>query len=155
MGLDMYLRARRYVSGWTRVHTADEQNEWERLLSLYGMEDFIADGSPHAYVEFTVGYWRKANHIHGWFVNVVQNGEDECRPHYVSRAQLKDLKEACLTVIAYPESGRSVLPPAQGFFFGTYEMGDYYREECDRTVKLIDHVLELPDEWDFAYQSSW
>lgn len=25
-----------------------------------------------------IGYWRKANHIHKWFVDCVQDGEDDC-----------------------------------------------------------------------------
>lgn len=41
--------------------------------------------------EIEIGYWRKANAVHQWFVNNVQNGEDDCGSYDVSREQLQDL----------------------------------------------------------------
>lgn len=38
-----------------------------------------------------VAYWRKANAIHNWFVNNVQEGEDDCKEYWVSREQLEKL----------------------------------------------------------------
>lgn len=46
------------------------------------------------------GYWRKANAIHAWFVENVQNGVDDCGMYIVRRDQLEELKEACERVIA-------------------------------------------------------
>lgn len=156
MGLDMYLRARRYVSGWSRINTPDEQSEWERLIDLYDLAESIPDNSPHAYVEFCVGYWRKANQVHGWFVNVVQGGEDECRPWEVSREHLEQLRTACLRVLADPDEAEEHLPPTEGFFFGSYDAtSDWYRDQLGDTVTMIDRVLKLPYDWDFVYQSSW
>lgn len=42
-----------------------------------------------------VGYWRKANQIHNWFVENVQDGEDDCGYYEVSAEQLKDLLDIC------------------------------------------------------------
>ena len=39
------------------------------------------------------GYWRKANHIHQWFVENIQDGNDDCREYYVPRERLKELLE--------------------------------------------------------------
>lgn len=102
MGLDMYLRARKYVSGYKfqRNENDPEVNEYDRLVELFGMKDFTIEDSPSAYVEFTIGYWRKANHIHEWFVQNVQDGVDECQPANVSRDQLRELREICLRVLA-------------------------------------------------------
>lgn len=47
-----------------------------------------------------LGYWRKANHIHKWFVDNVQNGVDECHPYQVSRKNLEDLLNICSKVLA-------------------------------------------------------
>ena len=47
-----------------------------------------------------VGYWRKANHIHAWFVKNVQEGEDDCGMYPVSREQLALLLETCKAVKA-------------------------------------------------------
>ena len=64
------------------------------------MADFVDPDTPSGDVKFVVAYWRKANHIHQWFVENVQGGEDECKPHSVSREQLKELREMCLRVLA-------------------------------------------------------
>ena len=42
-----------------------------------------------------VGYWRKANQIHHWFVENVQDGEDDCGDYEVSVEQLKYLLDIC------------------------------------------------------------
>lgn len=46
-----------------------------------------------------VGYWRKANAIHAWFVDNVQDGEDDCEPHEVSKEQLMKLYLICKTIV--------------------------------------------------------
>ena len=47
-----------------------------------------------------VGYWRKANHIHAWFVDKVQGGEDDCSYYFVSKDDFLELKETCEKVVA-------------------------------------------------------
>ena len=46
-----------------------------------------------------VGYWRKANEIHYWFVQNVQGGEDDCGNYEVSQSKLIELREICQKVI--------------------------------------------------------
>lgn len=50
-----------------------------------------------------VGYWRKANAIHRWFVEHVQEGEDDCQEYYVSKEKLEELLETVNTVIESSE----------------------------------------------------
>lgn len=47
-----------------------------------------------------VGYWRKANMIHKWFVDNVQGGVDECQVTQVSKEQLLSLIHLCEEVSA-------------------------------------------------------
>ena len=47
----------------------------------------------------TVADWRKANHIHNWFVENVQDGNDDCGTYEVTREQLEDLLDVCKRVI--------------------------------------------------------
>lgn len=42
-----------------------------------------------------VAYWRKANQIHKWFVDNVQNGTDDCKYYLVKKSKIKELKEIC------------------------------------------------------------
>lgn len=63
-------------------------------------------GKPVAGIQFgrissvdeEVMYWRKANHIHGWFVDNVQNGQDDCNSYYVDWDRLRELRDACYKV---------------------------------------------------------
>jgi hypothetical protein len=94
MGLDMYLSARKYIGG--RSHMKDT-TEYQAVVKATGMVP--AAESPSLYVSATVGYWRKANAIHAWFVKHTQDGVDDGRNSYVSRKQLEELRTACNEVL--------------------------------------------------------
>ncbi len=84
MGLDMYLYKKTYVgSRWCVVSPLIRGVRSERI----------------AYVIEEVGYWRKANQIHGWFVRNVQDGNDDCGEYSVDLAQLHQLLSLCETVL--------------------------------------------------------
>ena len=46
-----------------------------------------------------VGQWRKANAIHQWFVDNVQDGNDDCKEYYVDIEKLKELLNICNKVL--------------------------------------------------------
>lgn len=46
----------------------------------------------------TVADWRKANHIHRWFVDNVQNGIDDCERYVISKENLIKLLDLCKKV---------------------------------------------------------
>lgn len=152
MGLDMYLKGRRYISSYSDQDQPMRDGVREHFSELQG--DAWAE-NPVQEVTAEVGYWRKANQIHRWFVEQVQGGQDECRPHSVSREQLMQLREACVTVLADPKQAESLLPTGAGFFFGSTEYDQYYQQDLESTVAIIDRALALPESWDFEYQSSW
>lgn len=55
---------------------------------------------PHKSSIEEIGYWRKANHIHAYFVDMVQDGEDDCCYHNeVTKDILLDLKDRCEKII--------------------------------------------------------
>jgi len=98
MGLDMYLLAEKYVGRW--AHDPSTHPEFDAIVEALEMQDFVTEDSPSMTVSITIGYWRKANAIHNWFVQNVQGGVDECREAYVSREKLCELRETCLRVLA-------------------------------------------------------
>lgn len=51
-----------------------------------------------------LGYWRKANAVHGWFVRECANGLDECQEIFVSREQLLKLRSDCNNALANREN---------------------------------------------------
>ena len=157
MGLDMYLRAGKYLTG--KYNTSESEKEtFNAILEAVNGQDFVRPDLPGLTVEVTVGYWRKANQIHQWFVDNVQDGEDNCANYYVSRDQLEELLTTCKEVQATRSEklADELLPPQEGFFFGNYEIGEAYFEDIDYTVELLQRVLaNVPEDWDFQYQSSW
>lgn len=157
MGLDMYLKASLYLSGWE--HSKDSERKcFKKALSAVGMamEDLASD-SPSGDISFTVLYWRKANAIHKWFVDNAQEGKDECQESYVSREQLAELATLCETVLAHRERAAELLPNQSGFFFGGTEYADWYFEDLQHTAARLRKLLANPkfEGWSFAYRASW
>ncbi len=162
MGLDMYLDKRSYVKNWG--HT-DKNDQHEVTVKRGGiLREDIKPDRVKAVVE-EVCYWRKANAIHGWFVNNVQDGQDDCREYGVSAEQLSELLAKVNVAIAAFDAGEKekldeVLPPMKGFFFGTYEYDEWYKKDLEHTKQSIEEVLaEIPEgnslHIDFIYQASW
>lgn len=47
-----------------------------------------------------VGYWRKSNQIHRWFIENVQDGDDDCKYHHeCTKEVLEYLLDTCKTVL--------------------------------------------------------
>lgn len=104
--------------------------------------------------EESVAYWRKANAVHKWFVDNVQDGVDECQLSIVRREKLVELRDLAGVVLKQPERAPELLPTTDGFFFGGTEYDDWYMRNLQATVRQIDDVLaKYPG--NFAYQSSW
>jgi len=109
-----------------------------------------------ANLEVQVAYWRKSNQIHGWFVKHVQGGVDNCEEYHVTRDQLQLLLDNCKLVLINKEEAPNLLPPQEGFFFGSYEYDEYYWQDIQDTIDQLEKILnEYPEDWDFQYQSSW
>lgn len=155
MGLDMYLTATRYVSKYF-VNTDEETSK--TIGSLFPeLANFVEeDGSfPIKGVRIEAGYWRKANSIHGWFVQNVQDGDDDCGIYPVGRDQLIQLRDHCQQVLDNPELADDLLPTRAGFFFGDTSYDEYYFSDLKDTIDIINKCLTLPELWDFEYHASW
>lgn len=163
MGLDMYLNARKYIS--PTDYEATRAKDWKEIvpnpefveIQKHFPAEALKYGESGGEVSINVMYWRKANQIHGWFVDHVQDGVDECKEHDVSHDDLRALLEICKRVKANPAEAEKILPPTGGFFFGTYEIDDYYMEQIDYTMKALEALLAaLPEsDYEFSYRASW
>lgn len=167
MGLDQYLNGTVYVSqnDWKAFESLPPEQqdfnkiprvaEFNAIAEAVGISNFIGGGGTGISVEFPVGYWRKANQIHNWFVKNVQRGDDDCGSYYVSRQDLEVLKDTCKTVLADNSLAMEELPPQSGFFFGSTEIDEFYLSDLENTIEIIDRCLAMPDFIDFKYSSSW
>jgi len=150
MGLDMYLNAKRYLWSWS-----DESGDKaiaEQIQQIASVpEDFEVQE-----IVIKAGYWRKANQIHRWFVQNVQDGKDDCGTYYVSRQNLVDLRDLCKKVSENKDLAATELPTESGFFFGNTEYDEWYYQDLTETIEIIDKALALDQkQWDFEYHSSW
>jgi len=161
MGLDMYLRANEYVSrnDWSRDENGDildtPNSLFNEIVERLELEDVIdKTGFAGINIDVPMGYWRKSNMIHHWFVNNLADGVDECQPILVSRKNLEDLKDLCITVIANPEMAEQLLPTGSGFFFGSTSYDQYYFGDLNDTIGILTKCLESKFDY-FEYQASW
>lgn len=155
MGLDMYLSAKRYLWSDQDRPISEKINE---TIGVEGDPSKRFKGSSLVVKEIALDamYWRKANAIHGWFVENVQDGEDDCKEYEVDREQLETLRDLCKDILEHPDAERDTdLDPTEGFFFGGNEKDEYYYQDLQDTVEGLDRVLSLPDEYYFTYQASW
>ena len=150
MGLDMYLEQRVYI-GANYEHN-----------NITGSIDLKRDGKPIniplnkiSEIILRVGYWRKANQIHKWFVDNVQDGEDDCREYYVTEEQLTKLYNICKIVMKNKKLAPELLPTQEGFFFGSYEYDDYYFKDIKHTIEILKPIANGVLTGDFYYSSSW
>ena len=161
MGLDMYL----YTAS---EKLAKKSAEWHKERG-YWNDDFVSFYSCNG----IVAYWRKVNPVHGWFVENIQGGEDNCGIYDVYLENMKDLRDACEK--ALDERDPDILPCVQGFFFGSDEYDEWLWDSIKYTYDvlgfLLDNLEEKPydggwggclmfpedDNWDarIQYRSSW
>lgn len=151
MGLDMYLKAKRHLS--------DYRPEDKDLIEEIKI---IAPAGTMQPVEITyqAAYWRKANAIHAWFVENVQEGEDDCKTYYVSTEDLENLLEVCKQVQQTNNEilAKKLLPTSSGFFFGSTEYDEGYWHDIAITIKQLETAIEESYKSDhiyFEYYASW
>ena len=155
MGLDMYLSAKKFHSD-AEWRSNETKEEFAKLKQMSGVGTVIDKVElPHIYLEVSVGYWRKLNAVHKWFVDNCQNGEDDCRTSYVGREQLIELKSICQQIADDHKRADDLLPSQGGFFFGGTEYDEWYFSGIVETIAIVDNALSMPDEWEFEYHSSW
>ena len=166
MGLDMYLNARKYINkvgNWdnvnldsSRPYAGAESREYRDVINAANMWDIENVQEPYgAEVQVNVAYWRKANQIHNWFVENVQDGEDNCQEYFVSHEKLKKLLEIARE--AYDHRDPQLLEPTEGFFFGSTDIDEGYWWDINNTIKQLERITNLEefDKLAFYYQSSW
>lgn len=156
MGLDMYLKAERYLSRYSPpdVELSREITKaFPELTQLAAAPDI--NGALVDTVCITVGYWRKANQVHRWFVDNVMNSRDDCCDHFVSWEQLDDLRDLCRKVGRSKERAARLLPTGEGPFFGSDQYDEGYFWSLKNTIGILNAALCLPEDWSFKYRASW
>jgi len=158
MGLDMYLYADIYVSKEKFVgpRAYVENPAYDKILQALEIDSTLTEGYGLK-VQPNIGYWRKANAIHMWFVNECAGGIDECQKINVFQDELVELQNKCKQVLKAddPLVADAILPTGAGFFFGSLMYDEWYYKDLTYTIELIDKAVALPVTENFIYQASW
>lgn len=178
MGLDMYLRKGKKIPKRDFTHIRkinDLITNYDDELVTEAYKDYVFEcGSAFKYNSLfkEIVYWRKANQIHKWFVDNVQEGIDDCGYYEVSKQHIEKLLEICELIldegiiiklqeeeriIQNKELCEALLPTQSGFFFGGTEYDEWYIKDLEYTVQELKKILK---EFDFEneyliYTSSW
>lgn len=156
----MYLYKKTYVQNWEH-NPSEQQHQIE--VKKNGVVRTDIKPNRICYITEQVAYWRKFNALHGWFVNECGGGVDECQNINVDEDKMKELLETLKKVSDNFTMAKELLPPVQGFFFGGDEVDEYYKEDVNSTIKIIEELLEEHEQskehglysGDFEYRASW
>lgn len=131
MGLDMYLRGRKYV-----IHNYDDP-----------MDNPTMDGYSVVSYEIELGYWRKHPNLHGYIVQTFGGGQDNCQ-------EIELNEEAIVQILDAIKEKR--LPATTGFFFGESD-----GSEIEADTEIFTKALKWLNEKSryqirsVYYQASW
>jgi hypothetical protein len=109
MGLDMYLTGEKFFT----TTSSDLQEEGFRLRTK----------------TLELGYWRKHPNLHGYIVQTVAGGKDECQDIELG------MEDIC-TIITAIKARK--LPDTTGFFFGE---SDSSRERRAEDISIFEKAL--------------
>ena len=98
-----------------------------------------------------VGYWRKFNALHNWFVKNCQDGVDDCRECYISKNDQELLIKTLEEISEANKKSRTkgitkaqkLLPTQDGFFFGGTEYDDWYFQYIEETLSIFSALRWL------------
>jgi hypothetical protein len=157
MGLDMYLYAKQSLTySWGTEEIRKKVKSIARLMKGTKFIETDEYSRQFAEIKLQVGYWRKANQVHKYFVDNCADGKDECQDTYVEREHLEDLLNRCETVMKDHSRAEELLPAQSGFFFGSTEYDGWYYSNLEYTIPILKKILkDAPKDWEFEYHASW
>lgn len=125
----------------------EAMNFFKKFYKSYHIGDY-----EYQRISEEVGYWRKANAIHDWFVDHVQDGIDDCNYHHeVTKEILEELRNTCETVI-----NASKLVPGKVYVGSTFKDGKEIKEYEDGVVIKDTSMAKslLPTQGGFFFGST-
>jgi hypothetical protein len=169
MGLDMYLEKRVFVKNYD--YMSDNQKNFISIKK--GGEDRKdINVNKITYIIEELGYWRKANAIHNFFIGRCAEGEDDCKQIEIGKEFLEDLLDRCKKIVKESKLlkendegvkfiednsiAKELLPTAEGYFFGSQNYDEDYLNDIKMTIPIIEEAIKASENGDdIYYQASW
>jgi hypothetical protein len=166
MGLDMYLYKRTYINTHNYPGASPKVKSIEAVAIDPGGKESPLRIDPRrvGFIYEEIGYWRKANAIHNWFISNCADGVDECQEVFVPIEKMEELlaivnevlKDDELEILVDTKRAAELLPTKDGPFFGDTEYNEWYIESLKETKQiLVDALKEGGMYVDFFYRASW
>ena len=65
-------------------------------------------------------------------------------------------KVRMVKVLKDDTKAKELLPTCEGFFFGSTEYDEWYVDDLERTIEILEPLINSEDKWsDFIYEASW
>lgn len=159
----MYLKGRKFI--WED----EDKGKLKKVVDEFFPKVKEFNLEPES-ITFQVGYWRGARAIHDWFVNNVQNGDDDCRDYYVEEEQFRELLNIINQILGKDTKNKIINELTGGFdmekakellpddnFDPNINYGEYYLENLIKTKKIIEEIFDkkILEQIDIDYCSSW
>lgn len=132
MGLDMYLYRKKRKS------------------------DYATNEDYKTADDVQLAYWRKANHIHKWFTQGVE--EDNCTPIPVTEKKILKLIDICMDILQDKGDlavAEELLPTQSGFFWGNTDYNEWYYQDVRDTIEILAEALDDIEPNDELYYYAW
>ena len=144
MGLDSTLYKRHLIRGNNVKVSIEIDGKPCETINLEAIGTIVEE----------VAYWRKASHIHNWFVENVKEGADNPRPYIVERLDLLKLLKACKEVKENPQRAEELLPCTDEPFcsFGE-DYDERYFKIIDETIVTLENILKDKSVYRYEYHS--
>ncbi len=118
--------------------------------------------------QYKIGYFRKFNAMHGWVVDNVGYEGYAGSDLYLTKNDARKLLKACEEVLSAEDKEEAALewlPPTDGFFFGSQEVGEDYLDDVRELRNMLVRTLKAWEEleakakseerWSLVYSASW
>ena len=180
MGLDHWL-TREIDIGGQYIHNSVNVEE---LKFVKKDKEYLLPTKNIDSIKYEIISWRKSNHIHNWFVDNVQGGNDNCEEHFVSFEKLLEFIDVLKKVneiknqieldntsepedkvynnikVGLKEELEKLLPTQTGFFFGNGEYQNWYFSDVEEALELLEEELRFKEKnkelyISYRYGSSW
>jgi hypothetical protein len=181
MGLDMYLTKRKYVKNWEYMdaserHTVTIRKGDKLVKSKLPISEIVYEAAywrkANAIHNWFVNNTQGGDDQNGeetWvsrekLQELVDTCKEVLRVAKTTKGQVQNGSRSTPSgwepimeegiVVTNPEDVAELLPPTEGFFFGSTDIDQYYLDDVRETVEMLERALE-DEGGDFYYQSSW
>lgn len=123
-----------------------------------GLDMWLYEKEQDQITATEIGYWRKANQIRAFFASYSPELVDEnIEMLLVTEEMLLELKENILCCLAEKneEVSEKLLPTQSGFFFGSTEYDEWYYQNLQLSLPIIDRALFALKNNKIVFYNEW